>query len=869
MKKGFYKSLDDLINTYDIAKALQIGVVFGLSLALLDYYDLPSKLFYMVPSKVFFTILIGFSLLMAVWLFANHIFDLFKICATNPLDIAAFTAIIVSVVYSFFRCWILGAFIYSTIALGIALMLLAFLMHRLIVRGNKYDETDKQGTNLVDLKDLYNNNVSRVGEHPILIKENDVDYDLFDRSKIINRLYDSIVHCQPESSYVISLEGEWGCGKTTIINNVKKLLKKKAGERDDIIIIDDFDPWLFGSQEALLLAMYDTLFQRLGLHYSPLRSNFIAKSIIQTVSEHYPAGGLLYGLYHNESKQGDDVQVLKKRISACIRTSNKKVVFFIDNLDRAADSNVVFLFKLISIVFDLPGVVYVLSFERERINSILKTTSELDSRFTEKIIQQEITVPVISEEKTKSIYSVCTCNIIEAYGICGKELLSLAPAVKYIISQTSNIRMFKRVLNSVFPAVFCDKTILNKSDLLAIEAIRFFDFDLYTTIFENKEFFVSHGKSQEEQISISFGTDKFNEQGKSFYQELLSRHSKSKELLKTMFPYAERYMQGCDLEPKTHFPDTQARKIEKESRICSGKFFDLYFSHGSNSFLEIRSRVELFINVANSADSISKAISITENALHEINEDEHQEWVEQLQSHLPDVLPNKAYYMAYALFSSLFHINNDSSFLALSPQSRAEYIISKLLTMCTEDEFEAFLNSLKSNYDKLYTIHNIVYWLNSSSQDNIEISKKRAVILQGRLNDSCEKILSENINIYSIENYHEKNAWALYHYCKDRDENSRFTAYIAKCLSPLTVYKIVWDITTEAMGRDYRYSISDENLNAFCADTALLENVINTTEPNNNDEQFVKKVFESSIYGKEDVWGHKGVSVSTHKSLKL
>ena len=154
-------------------------------------------------------------------------------------------------------------------------------------------------------------------------------------------------------------------------------------------------------------------------------------------------------------------------------------------------------------------------------------------------------------------------------------------------------------------------------------------------------------------------------------------------------------------------------------------------------------------------------------------------------------------------------------------------------------------------------------------EDNTEISKKRAGLLQERLNDSCEKILSENINIYSTENYHEKNAWALYHYCKDRNEKSRFTAYIAKCLSPLTAYKIVWDITTEAIGRDHRYSINDENLNAFCADTALLENVINTTEPRNNDEQFVKKVFEASIYGKEDVWGHKGVSVSHHKRLKL
>lgn len=508
-------------------------------------------------------------------------------------------------------------------------------------------------------------------------------------------------------------------------------------------------------------------------------------------------------------------------------------------------------------MFDLPGIVYVLSFERERINSILKTTSEMDPRFTEKIIQQEITVPVICEEKTKNVYARCMHNIMEAYGICGKDLSSLSPIVKYIISQTSNIRMFKRVINSVFPAVFCDKSILNKFDLFAIEAIRFFDFGLYITIFRNKEFFISHGKSQGEQFKIGIGIDKFNERGKAFYQDLFSLHDKSKEILKTMFPYAERYLNGYDLETKTFCSDTQASEIEKESRICSGKFFDLYFSHSSNSFLEIRSRVESFINDANHTGSIAEAISITENALHKLNEDEHQEWVEQLQSHLPDLLPEKSYYMAQGLFSLLFHLNNDSIFLSLSPQSRAEYIISKLLTMCTEDEFRAFLNSAKQDHKKLYTIHSIIYWLDSSGQDNIEVSKNRAALLQAQLNDSCEKILSENINIYFSENYHEKNAWALYHYCKDRDENSRFTAYIAKCLSPQTVYKIVWDVTSEVMSSDYRYSINDENLSAFCADQALLEQVINTTEPRNNDEEFVKKVFEASIYGEEDVWGHK------------
>ena len=185
---------------------------------------------------------------------------------------------------------------------------------------------------------------------PILVRENDVDYDLFDRSEIVNRLYRSIVHCRPEASYVISLEGEWGCGKTTIINNVKRLLDGPTFGNDDVVIIDDFDPWLFGSQEALLLAMYDTLLQHMGLRYSPLRSSWIVKGITQVVSENHTAGGLIFNLLHNERKSNNDIQVLKQRISAYLRTSNKRIVFFVDNLDRANDENIVFLFKLIGIV---------------------------------------------------------------------------------------------------------------------------------------------------------------------------------------------------------------------------------------------------------------------------------------------------------------------------------------------------------------------------------------------------------------------------------------------------------------------------------------------------------------------------------------
>lgn len=869
MKKSYCKSVSDLWNTYDFSKIIITGIVLGLALAFLDYYDTPSQLINSIPNKVVWAMLGGVVIIVSVWLLENHYFDLFHIAATNPVDVISMVIIAASVVYIPIRWWLIEFALYTEIALYLSGALSLFLLVRIGVRSRKYATAESRSSNLVDLKDLYDNKISRIPEMPILIRENDVDYDLFNRSEIVNRLYRSIVHCRPEASYVISLEGEWGCGKTTIINNVIRLLETAPEENQNIVVIDDFDPWLFGSQEALLLGMYDTLLQHVGLRYSPTRTNWIVNGIAQVVSENHAAGGLIYNLLHNENKSSADIQVLKQRISAYLQTSNKRIVFFVDNLDRANDENIIFLFKLISIVFDLPGVVYVLSFERERINTILKETREIDQRFTEKIIQQEIKVPTIGEETSNDVYSLCIYNLLEAYGISGQEIMELAPVLKYIINQTQNIRMFKRILNSVFPAVFCYEGILNKSDLLAIEAIHFFDPELYTKIHQNPRFFVSHEKTAYDSFMTGLDKKKFNEEGSEFFRDLLGKHNASKEVLKSMFPYVERHLQGTALEHDTNFSDPRSSEIAKQSRICSGKYFDLYFSHNSNEFLEIRKKVEQFIREGNFAGSISHGISVMRKALDVLPDDDHTEWVEQLQSHIVDILPEKAYYFASAMYAAIYDFSGNEEFLALTPQSRAEYILSELLTRCSEQEFDEFMEIVQADYRKLKVIRSILYWLNSNSIKNQEHARTRAELLTKKFNAMCEKILTDNLCIYADDNYHRGNAWTLYHYCKEKEDIPRFTRYIMGNMSPATIYRILWDISTVAIGRNYSYSITAENMKVFCDNEALLAELIQSTPPRTTDEEFVNSIYMSYVNGVTDVWGHAGVVTSKPKKLTL
>ena len=811
--------------------------------------------------------------IVVIWLLEIHILDLFRIASVNLLDGIAITAIPSLLTYSVIRPIAIGSCVYVTFALWSSLILFVFTSIRFIIHCIVLYRTEKKTSNLIDLADLYKGTLSQPVPRPILLAEKDVDYDLLEREGVTNQLYRSIIHCQPEQSYVISLEGEWGAGKTTIINNTKRLLRSDIHSTNDYILVDDFDPWLYGTQESLLLAMFESLVRHSGMRYSPSRSSRTIRTLRETVANSHWTGNLLHIIFHDI----DSVTKLKHRISSYLRTNGKSIVFFIDNLDRATDENIIFLFKLIGIVFDLPRVIYVLSFERERINSVLKNTHEIDPRFTEKIIQQEIRVPTISAEKSQNLYSTCLINLLTAYGISGNEIKEFVPAAKYIIKKTKNIRMFKRMVNSVFPIVFCDNNLLKKSDLFAIEAIHFFDPELFYSIYNNPQFFISHEQDSVIALELGFNKDAFNKQGSEFFKHLFSTHADAIDLLSELFPYVERYKKGNTLKSTNLFSDPLAEQIKKESRICDGKYFDLYFSYSTNDYVVIRRDIESLISdmnsIAHTTDDVElKAVAqAIQNHLLSFKSDDHREWVERLQLHLSDIVQERMFSVAVALYTMINHFDHSGSMLGygLDAHTRIEYIISELLLKCTEKEFEEFISIISKDYRQLRVIRSILQWMSSEKREQTEVRIKRSERLKMQFNNICRQILEQHINLYSDNNYYPKNTWGLYSYCKAHDDTESFSAYISKILSPASVYRILWDLTTTSIGDSYAYSISDENFRIYIIDADLADNLVKERPPQSKDEEFVFNVYEAFRRGKPDEWGEKRISSTTNRILQL
>jgi predicted KAP-like P-loop ATPase len=73
--------------------------------------------------------------------------------------------------------------------------------------------------------------------------------DRLNREKFSIRLAETLILSPESSSVVMSIEGKWGYGKSSVLNLVKKHLESDKVNKP---IIFDFNPWLVGNAKNLV-----------------------------------------------------------------------------------------------------------------------------------------------------------------------------------------------------------------------------------------------------------------------------------------------------------------------------------------------------------------------------------------------------------------------------------------------------------------------------------------------------------------------------------------------------------------------------------------------------------------------------------------
>lgn len=207
---------------------------------------------------------------------------------------------------------------------------------------------------------------------------------------------------------VIGLYGTWGIGKTSLM----KLIEGKLDQTKSLPIW--FDPWQHQFDENPVVALSHTLLSVLDLEKQEEAKKLIwviasafGSSVLNTLTGLKPKDIFkLSQRYDEERFRVRDMRVrLRKHFEELIRIAQKRdviekrLVFFIDDLDRCMPEEALKLLEALKLYLNLEGCVYYLGVDREALqNSIKERYKELDIRavdYLDKIIQLPFHIPPI------------------------------------------------------------------------------------------------------------------------------------------------------------------------------------------------------------------------------------------------------------------------------------------------------------------------------------------------------------------------------------------------------------------------------------------------------------------------------------------
>lgn len=827
--------LNSIVYKNSLVNKIICGIISLIIFLYVDIIDLPSL--YIDRYGISFLAVDAFLLLLIVFLLVKKsgVFSLAKIKASNALDEWLFTIVVLCVIG---MCIVLiQGLTYKFAAVSILLVIdVAIIAIRIRIINSKDTIVIENGGvfSLEEICSLDDNGLYDV----VLLNDEASETDLFNREKAINHLVQSIISCKNAgTSFVIGLNGGWGSGKTTILNNVKKALAKES----DINVICDFEPWVYESEIAILRDMVRLVLKDAGVKYN---SSFedILRDVISVAFKALTKTGIdfKYDLLHTNNSS-EAVMRLKNELEKYITASKKTYVFYLDNLDRMSADSILTLIRIISTILDIKGIIYVVAYDKKRISNIFNDTLSIEPKYLEKIVNEEVSLIDINAKTFMDIIHRSTNTVLKMYGVAEDHLSHFSFIVDYLGKDNSDIRKYKLIINSAFSMAFLDDE-LYKPDLLALEIVRFVDSDLYKSIKENGQYYISVDTFFSEKVALARANkDSFNKNAKDYFDDLIAENQERKDLLTMLafvFPCVDDYLKNKVLISDNSYSDTSERyaDINLNERVASTKFFDLYFNYSMNEFVALGKIYKEYLIYVKNCTINEDIVKYTADVILQLPSDFQKEFAEKLWMEKDNFGLDVTKKLVYAFYSLIEYIDDTPQFFALSPRGRIMGTIATFLNKFDDCGLNEFLDTIKLDYNKIYVINYIIEWFKDNESENI---KKIKCLLENMINTIC----NEKINLYK-DYYAKGNIWVL----KKVLDEEKFNDYVRYIINDngYLLYRMISDTITFSIDTHgkYFYCISKDAFSKLFDNFTFVKDKIAKEEPRCKLDYQVKEIFD-------------------------
>lgn len=529
---------------------------------------------------------------------------------------------------------------------------------------------------------------------------------------------------------------------------------------------------------------------------------------------------------------------MKQNLARYLCFIDKKIVLVIDNIDRAEADNILFLFKLIGAVFDLPNILYILSYDDKRIKAVFEDEKKINPKYIEKIVQQEIAIPDIQKERLETICDECIKNLLQCYGVTEDWLNQYTRIIQVISTSITSLRQLKRLFNTAFVTTFYYDNILFKPHLLAIETIRFLEPELYETIKSNPQFFISRDFGIIlSRVGWNGSRQEFNTEGKRFFEELFQKFEQYEDLLAELFPYVQRYKENQELKSE-RFVEAGEEKHITIATISSIKYFDLYFSYGTNDHLEIMSLVNNFIISINGSKE-QEGVAYTQEKIIKLPKERQREWLECLQNKTKELDKDKRILVAKGICNVLTYIDRSPSFRFGSVYQRALIVATKLAGGADTAALNDFVEACSRRYNIL-ALEEMISDCKSFRRTEDHEYQELQLILERKYDELCNQIIEQKIDLYEAPVYQRFQIWSLY---DAFEEKEKIHIYMKAIVNQKNLFRVLADVIEESDGiRGHGYTFNEGKEKLLFGEIGFLQSFIENVTPQTETEKFILKL---------------------------
>lgn len=653
--------------------------------------------------------------------------------------------------------------------------------------------------------------------------------DSFQRYEFAKRIASIVSAPNNDRSLIVGLYGKWGEGKTTVLNFIQQELPEET-------VVVNFNPWLFSDEQHLLKSFFSSISEALGARDRTIKEKFgeflsdyggAIGSITQFV------GVNMEGVEKLGNKlKSTSIEQLKKRIDDLIIQSGKNIVVFVDDIDRLDIGEIQYVFKLVKLVGDFPRTSYILSFDDEMVSAALAPKYGGDNKaagynFLEKIIQVPLKIPKANK---KALYKY-TVELLNKVLKDASVELSQAEINDFIdIFNTAflpfmdNPRLAIRYANSLAFSLPLLKGEVNIGNLTIIEGIKIFYPELYDFIRHNSVVFSRRTDS----LSSDYRTasDRQKEIKDKIAIAIGIYHADKQkvviEMLQELFPQLKAVYSN------TTYPDTAYVRWAKEKKICSGKYFDRYFSY---SVLEGDIPDNYFDQLL-----IDLRTNSVENLLPQFTQalDQYDafEFIIKLRRHEEDLDEEQSKNLALVLskVGNTLPVEEDFHFATTYAQA-ARLIESLIRTIAPTDRLSFLLKVLSETASMEYAME-INYWImykETNHPDTAIFSEQDEFAIQQHLVD---RFLNEMTDDNFFELVSDSNLWRILSWwhlsTKHKEEltifwnkhlssknNPEFAFKVIKIFTPTINSSSISPLDKRAKRNTYKSGFYESNFNAL------------------------------------------------------